>query len=42
VVKFLDDYVSGKKVKGLDPFAIVKAIFKSNPKLLRLLKHVVW
>ena len=42
VVKFLNDYVSGKKVKGLDPFAIVKAIFKSNPKLLRLLKHVVW
>ncbi len=42
VVKFLDDYLGGKKVKGLDPFAIVKAIFKSNPKLLRLLKHVVW
>ena len=42
VVLFLKNYMGGKKIKGIDPFAMVKAIFKSNPRLLRLLKHVVW
>ena len=42
VVLFLKNYLGGKKIKGIDPFAVVKAIFKSDPKLLRLLKHVVW
>lgn len=42
VVLFLKNYMGAKKIKGIDPIAIVKAIFKSNPKLLRLLKHVVW
>jgi digeranylgeranylglycerophospholipid reductase len=41
-VLFLKGYMGEKKIKGIDPFAIVKAIFKFNPKLLRLLKHVVW
>jgi digeranylgeranylglycerophospholipid reductase len=42
VILFLKNYLGGKKIKGIDPFAIVKAIFKSDPRLLRLLKHVVW
>ena len=41
-VLFLTNYLGGKMIKGIDPFAIVKAILKSDPRLLRLLKHVVW
>jgi digeranylgeranylglycerophospholipid reductase len=41
-VVFLKGYFGNKKVKGIDPFAAVRAIFKFNPKLLRLLKNVVW
>jgi digeranylgeranylglycerophospholipid reductase len=42
VVLFLREYFDEKVIKSFDPFAVVKAIFKFNPKLLRLLKHVVW
>ena len=42
VVLFLKNYLEGKEVKGFDPTFLAKTILKSNPKLLRLLKHVVW
>ena len=42
VVLFLKDYLKGKEVKGFDPIFLAQTILKSNPKLLSLLKYVIW
>ncbi len=41
-VCFLKDYFEGRVVTGIEPIALIKAILKSNLRLLRLLKHLVW
>ncbi len=41
-VCFLKDYFEGRVVTGIEPIALIKAILKSNRRLLRLLKHLVW
>ena len=42
VVRFLKDYFEGRTVTAIQPIALVKSILKSNRRLLRLLKHLVW
>ncbi|MGB8656283.1 MAG: NAD(P)/FAD-dependent oxidoreductase [Candidatus Zixiibacteriota bacterium] len=42
VVSFLGEYFGDATVTGIQPIHLVKAILKSNPGLLRLLKHLVW
>ena len=41
-VCFLKDYFEGRVVTGIEPIALIKTILKSNRRLLRLLKHLVW
>jgi digeranylgeranylglycerophospholipid reductase len=42
VVRFLGDYFGGRTITAIQPIALVKTILKSNRRLLRLLKHLVW
>jgi digeranylgeranylglycerophospholipid reductase len=42
VVRFLGDYFERRTVTSIQPIALVKTILKSNRRLLRLLKHLVW
>lgn len=42
VVRFLKDYFQDRVVTALEPIALVKTILKSNRRLLRLLRHLVW
>ena len=41
-VCFLKDYFEGRVVTGIEPIVLIKTILKSNRRLLRLLKHLVW
>jgi digeranylgeranylglycerophospholipid reductase len=42
VVLFLKDYFQDRAIAALEPIALVKTILKSNRRLLRLLRHLVW
>ena len=42
VVLFLKRYFDGKVVTSIEPIPIVKNILRSNPRLLFLLRHLVW
>jgi len=42
VVSFLKDYFGDRTITALQPIALVKTILKSNARLLRLLRHLVW
>jgi digeranylgeranylglycerophospholipid reductase len=42
VILFLKRCFDGKVVTSLEPIPIVKSIFRSNPRLLLLLRHLVW
>jgi digeranylgeranylglycerophospholipid reductase len=41
-VCFLKDYFDDRIVTGIEPIALIKTILKSNRRLLRLLRHLVW
>jgi digeranylgeranylglycerophospholipid reductase len=42
VVSFLGECFGDRTVTAIQPVAIIKTILKSNRRLLRLLKHLVW
>lgn len=42
VILFLKKYYDEKVVTGIEPIPLVKTILRSNPKLLFLLRHLVW
>ncbi len=42
VILFLKRYFDDKVVTSIEPIPIVKTILRSNPKLLFLLRHLVW
>ncbi len=42
VVCFLRDHFEGKTIDAIQPLALIKTILKSNRRLLRLLRHLVW
>ena len=42
ILRFLGNYFGDKKIEGIEPISLIKAIFKSNPKLLFLLRHLIW
>jgi digeranylgeranylglycerophospholipid reductase len=42
VILFLKKYFDNKTVTDLEPIPLVKTILRSNPKLLFLLRHLVW
>jgi len=42
VVSFLKDYFGDRPITSLQPISLVKTILKSNRRLLRLLRHLVW
>lgn len=42
VILFLKKYFDQKVVTSIEPIPVVKTIFRSNPKLLFLLRHLVW
>jgi len=42
VILFLKRHFDGKVVTSIEPIPIVKSIFRSNPRLLLLLRHLVW
>ena len=42
VVSFLREYFGDSKITEIQPIALVKTILKSNRRLLRLLRHLVW
>lgn len=42
VILFLKKYLDGQVVTGIEPVSLVKTILRSNPKLLFLLRHLVW
>ena len=41
-VSFLRDYFGNRTVTSIQPISLVKAILRSNRRLLRLLRHLVW
>jgi digeranylgeranylglycerophospholipid reductase len=41
-ILFLKRYFDNKVVAGIEPIPLVKTILRSNPKLLLLLRHLVW
>ena len=41
-VSFLRDYFGDRTVTSIQPISLVKAILKSNRRMLRLLRHLVW
>ena len=41
-VDFLGDYFGDRVVYGIEPIKLIKAILKSNRRMLRLLRHLVW
>jgi digeranylgeranylglycerophospholipid reductase len=41
-VSFLKDYFGDRTVTSIQPISLVKAILKSNRRMLRLLRHLVW
>jgi digeranylgeranylglycerophospholipid reductase len=42
VVRFLKGHFQGRIITALQPISLVKTILKSNRRLLRLLRHLVW
>jgi digeranylgeranylglycerophospholipid reductase len=42
VARFLKDHFQNRTITALEPIALVKTILKSNRRLLRLLRHLVW
>ncbi len=42
VIKFLGEYLKDEDMTRLSPIQALKAILRSNPKLLLLLRHLVW
>jgi len=42
VISFLKKYFDNKVVTGLEPVPLVKTILRSNPRLLFLLRHLIW
>lgn len=42
VVSFLKEYFQDRTITTIQPIALVKTVLKSNRRLLRLLKHLVW
>lgn len=42
VILFLKKYLDNQVVTGIEPIPLVKTILRSNPKLLFLLRHLVW
>jgi len=41
-VSFLKGCFDGKTVTSIDPIPVVKTILRSSPRLLFLLRHLVW
>jgi digeranylgeranylglycerophospholipid reductase len=41
-VDFLGDYFGDRVITGIEPIALIKAILKSNRRMLRLLRRLVW
>jgi len=41
-VSFLKEYFQDRTITAIQPIALVKTVLKSNRRLLRLLKHLVW
>ncbi len=41
-VSFLKEYFGDRTITAIQPIALVKMILKSNRRLLRLLRHLVW
>jgi digeranylgeranylglycerophospholipid reductase len=42
VILFLKKYLDNQMIAGIEPIPLVKTILRSNPKLLFLLRHLVW
>jgi digeranylgeranylglycerophospholipid reductase len=42
VISFLKKYLGDQVITGIEPISLVKTILISNPKLLFLLRHLVW
>lgn len=42
VISFLKKYFDNKVITGLEPVPLVRTILRSNPRLLFLLRHLVW
>jgi len=42
VISFLKKYLGDQVITGIEPSSLVKTILISNPKLLFLLRHLVW
>jgi digeranylgeranylglycerophospholipid reductase len=42
VVRFLRDYFGDRTITSIHPIGLVKTVLKSNRRLLRLLKHLIW
>jgi digeranylgeranylglycerophospholipid reductase len=42
IIQFLKEYLKDKDLSRLVPIQALKAILRSNPKLLLLLRHLVW
>jgi digeranylgeranylglycerophospholipid reductase len=42
VTLFLKRYFGDKTITGIEPIPVIKIILRSNPKLLFLLRHLVW
>ena len=41
IVSFLKNYFKDEEVKGIEPISVIKAILRSNPKILLLARHLV-
>jgi digeranylgeranylglycerophospholipid reductase len=41
-ISFLKRHLDDKVISGIEPIPLVKTILRSNPKLLLLLRHLVW
>jgi digeranylgeranylglycerophospholipid reductase len=42
IILFLKKYLEDQSVTGIEPIPLVKTVIRSNPKLLFLLRHLVW
>jgi len=42
VISFLKRYLDEKVVTGIEPIPLIRTILRSNPRLLFLLRHLVW
>jgi digeranylgeranylglycerophospholipid reductase len=42
VISFLKRHLDDKVVTGIEPIPLIRSVLRSNPKLLFLLRHLVW